>query len=262
MTLPRYVKSPEQLAWAAENNAEFLPSTAKQLAVDYRTDFETVAAIVPRPLSVDKRAIVHVAISQVEMHLPSGIDMTIGSGIVGILCDYEGSPGYYLVTMPMTTEAAVVGGRETYGEPKKIAEIDFQTDGNHVHAAVRRHGVNYIEFDGEVGAERPAQNIQDHAFCYKILPSCSGEGFDFDPLLIRLNWLRKQEKAFDLSGELKLNESPLDPVVDLPIREVVGMHYELVNTESNGEVLRSVPADWLYPFVHQRYDDFAAAMAG
>lgn len=262
MTLPRYVKTPEQLARAAANNAEFLPSTARQLVVDYRTDFDVAAAVVPKPLEVDDRAVVHVAISQVEMHLPSGIDLTIGSGVVGILCDYKGTSGYYLVTMPMTTESAVVGGRETFGEPKKIAEIDFETNGSHVHAAVRRHGINYIEFDGEIGAEQPANHIQDHAFCFKLLPSCSGEGFDFDPLLVQLNWLRKQEQAFDLTGELKLNESPLDPVADLPIREIVGMHYELVNTDSNGQVLRSVPADWLYPFVHQRYDDFAAAMAG
>lgn len=33
MTLSRYVKSPEQLARAAENIAELLPGTAKQLVV-------------------------------------------------------------------------------------------------------------------------------------------------------------------------------------------------------------------------------------
>ena len=31
--------------------------------------------------------------------------------------------------------------------------------------------------------------------------------------------------------------------------------YEEGTTESNGTVLRSVPAEWLLPFLHQRYDD-------
>ena len=40
-----------------------------------------------------------------------------------MLCSYDGVEGTYQITMPMTTEAAVVGGRETYGEPKKLAQI-------------------------------------------------------------------------------------------------------------------------------------------
>jgi acetoacetate decarboxylase len=30
--------------------------------------------------------------------------------------------------MPMTTEQATVGGRETFGEPKKIAEMSLTVD--------------------------------------------------------------------------------------------------------------------------------------
>jgi hypothetical protein len=33
------------------------------------------------------------------------------------------------------------------------------------------------------------------------------------------------------------------------------MEYEEGTTQSNGTVLRPIPAGWLLPFLHQRYDD-------
>jgi acetoacetate decarboxylase len=35
------------------------------------------------------------------------------------------------------------------------------------------------------------------------------------------------------------------------------MAYARVTTTQAGEVVERVPADWLLPFVHQRYDDLS-----
>ena len=70
-----------------------------------------------------------------------------------------------------------------------------------------------------------------------------------------LEWRHQQTGAWKLDGELRLIESPFDPVADLPIRRMVKMEYEEGSTESNGTVLRPVPGEWLRPFLHQRYDD-------
>ena len=51
---------------------------------------------------------------------------------------YDGVEGIWLLTMPMTSEQAVIGGRETYGEPKKIAQIDFARNGERVSAPSSR----------------------------------------------------------------------------------------------------------------------------
>ena len=56
-------------------------------------------------------------------------------------------------------------------------------------------------------------------------------------------------------AELVLGESPMDPVADVPIKRLVSAEYEEGGSESNGTVLRSVPGEWLLPFLHQRYDD-------
>jgi acetoacetate decarboxylase len=39
------------------------------------------------------------------------------------------------------------------------------------------------------------------------------------------------------------------------VRRIVRMEYEEGTTQSNGSVLRALPAEWLLPFLHQRYDD-------
>ena len=58
-----------------------------------------------------------------------------------------------------------------------------------------------------------------------------------------------------VDGELVLRESPFDPVADLPVRRLVRMEYEEGTHAEQRPVLRSVPGEWLLPFLHQRYDD-------
>ena len=72
---------------------------------------------------------------------------------------------------------------------------------------------------------------------------------------MRLEWRHAHSEVRRAEGELVLRESPFDPVADLPVRRLVRMEYEEGTTESNGRVLRSVPGEWLLPFLHQRYDD-------
>ena len=170
---------------------------------------------------------------------------------------HDGAEGIYLVTMPMTTEQAVIGGRETYGEPKKIAQVDFTRDGDRVSATVARMGITYLEAQGSLGASLPPRRFSEVAYCFKALPSCEPDrALDADPLLVRLEWRHDHSAVHRVEGgELILRESPFDPVVDLPVRRLVTFEYEEGTTESNGRVLRSVPGDWLLPFLHQRYDE-------
>jgi acetoacetate decarboxylase len=89
-----------------------------------------------------------------------------------------------------------------------------------------------------------------------MFPSCEqGRSFDFDPLLIRLNWMQEHDDAWRLDGSLTIGESPLDPVADVPVRRLTRLEYEEGTAKSNGQVLRSVPEEWVLPILHQRYDD-------
>ena len=73
--------------------------------------------------------------------------------------------------------------------------------------------------------------------------------------MVWLNWKPQQKSVQRVAGALTLRESPFNPVADLPVRKLVRMEYEVGRTESNGEVLRAIPGEWLLPFLHGRYDD-------
>ena len=54
-----------------------------------------------------------------------------------------------------------------------------------------------------------------------------------------------------------LKDSPLDPIADIPVRRVVDINWSERTTFQSGEIHSRVPAEWLLPFVHQRYDDLS-----
>ncbi len=261
MTKLRYVKTVEQVRAARAADPEFLKSTVRSIRCIYETDDRIARALVPRPLVAAERPEVCVTFSQVTIHLAPGQTMEIGSAIFGVRCSHEKTEGLYLVTMPMTTEQAVIGGRETYGEPKKIAQIEFRTEGDQASARVSRMGLTYLEASGRRGRALGPRRFVEHAFCFKALPSCEAERFlDGEPLLVRLEWQHEHENAWSMDGgKLVLGESPFDPVADVPVRRLLRMEYEEGTSRSNGKVLRSVPAEWLLPFLHQRYDDLSGA---
>ncbi len=114
----RYVKTLDQVKQAAEANPEFLSSSVRSIRCVYETDAAIAAAVLPKPLEPTEKPEVCVTFSHVAMHVSPELTIEIGSAIFGVKALYDGVEGVYLLTMPMTTEQAVIGGRETYGEPK------------------------------------------------------------------------------------------------------------------------------------------------
>lgn len=252
----RYLKTLEQVKQAKESNPEFMDSTMQSIRCVYETDPALVAAVIPQPLKPTDKPEVCVTFTHIAMHVTPEMTIEIGATIFGVRAFHDGIEGTYLLTMPMTTEQAVVPGRETFGEPKKIAQIDFQKDGDQVSCSVSRMGYTYLSAKGTLGESLGPRTFTEHAFCFKAFPSCNQEDyFDQDPVLVQLEWKQNHKIVNKLDGELILGESPFDPVADLPIRRMLKLEYESGTTQSNGKVLRTVPGEWLLPFLHQRYDD-------
>ena len=135
--------------------------------------------------------------------------------------------------------------------PHLDGDIGFRTP------LVRQESLLAAQLHTHLAASGPREFIE-HAYCFKALPSIEkGKGFDGDPLLVRLAWQHKHDVVHEVAGEVILRESPFDPVVDLPVRRLVRMEYEEGKSQSGGKVLRSIPGDWLLPFLHGRYDDMS-----
>ncbi len=234
-----------------------LKNTVRSVRAVYETDREVALAMLPRPLVAADNPEVFLQFAHVAMHVSEERTVEIGALTVGINCTYEGTPGAYCFHMAMEGETVVTSGRERFGEPKKIAETSFTKDGDHVNATCARHGITYFEIEGDIGAESDLpKSFEEYLYCYKGLPSIDTPGqFDGDVFLTRLNWKRNYTTRRSMNGSIRLHESAYDPLIDIPVRRIVSMEYVEGATMTSGQILRTVPGDYIAPFWIGRYDD-------
>jgi acetoacetate decarboxylase len=253
MATIRYGARPPDQQRSREIEATRSEIWSQALTVIYQTDPDLIAAVLPPPLEpIDDTVRIRIATVTMPVGPP------FGAGWFGVRCRHEGTDGEYPLFMPMTTEQATVGGRETFGEPKKIAEVRLDRAGATVHAAVTRMGFPVIEITGgvtETLAPPPEKNKTD--FYFKFLPSPDGKGFDADPALVYCYRVEKARSAEHVDAQIVLGESPLDPVADLPVRRIIDATWSEIATIQTGEIHSRVPSDWVLPYVHQRYDDLS-----
>ena len=231
-----------------------LGAWALTLTAIYETDADAIAAVLPRPLEPPPEPLVRVTVAAVDIGLGRP---PFGAGTFAVSAVHEGLLGAYPLVMPMTTEQAVVGGRETFGEPKKLAEVVVSRDGDRVQGWFERMGTRFVEIDGRVGApvETPVRTRTD--FYFKFLPAPDGNGFDTDPALVYCHREETTREAFVVDGDIVLRESRFDPVADLPVRKLRSVELAERTSRQWGELHGTVPGDWITPFVHQRYDDLS-----
>ncbi|MEU3373083.1 acetoacetate decarboxylase family protein [Streptomyces sp. NPDC006711] len=224
----------------------------------WESDPDAVAAVLPPPLKPAARPLVRAAISKVD--LPG---YPLGAGSVAVAAVHDGLEGWYPLVMPMTHERALTGGREVFGEPKKLGEVSVEREGLVVRAALARHGIAFVEVRGAVDGRLPLpEPARRTDFYFKFLPAVNGEGFDAGPVLVHCVREEKVRELERITGDVVLRESMYDPVADLPVRRVVEITIGEKTTDQRGTVVEQVDAEALLPYIHQRYDDSRQILDG
>ena len=236
--------------------------TVRSVRALYETEPEIAAAVLPRPLVPAGSPEVFVQFADVTMHLAEDRIVNIGAATVGVACTHEGQFGYYVLAMPMEGEFVVIGGREVYGEPKKVAKTEFLLSDTSVRATVTRHDITFLEMSGVLGEPTDApKQFTEHLFCFKAMPATAAGGakdggFDGDVFLTRLVWERNYTSVRRIdNGQIVLRDSPFDPLIDVPVKRLIKMELAEGATKTRGEVVCTVPGEYLSPFLVQRYDD-------
>ena len=138
------------------------------------------------------------------------------------MAEHEGTVGDYALLMPMTTEQAVIGGRETFGEPKKLGRGHPRlATATTCTGRFARMGITFVEVNGTVIGAAPAHARAGTA--HQLLLQV--------PARTRRQGLRRRAAARLLPPR---REDPkrsrrrrpghrcasrrFDPVVDLPVR--------------------------------------------
>jgi acetoacetate decarboxylase len=252
MSIRYAAREPEQQRnREVEATAARIWSTA--VTVVWETDLDVIRAVLPPPLEPSE-PLARIRFATVDMG--TGIPV-FGAGWFGVRARHAGTEGEYALFMPMSTEQATIGGRETYGEPKKIGAVEIAVDDDIVSARITRMGFTVAEVEGRLGdpvAIPPRDKVD---FYFKCSPSPDGKGFDTEPALVYCHRHEEARDARAIDGTLTLGDSPLDPIADIPVGAIRSFEFARVATTQTGEVVERVPADWVLPFVHQRYDDLS-----
>jgi acetoacetate decarboxylase len=252
----RYAAAPDDPETATAADPDGPKMWSRNLVVYYETDPAIVAAVLPRPLEPTEP---HVRLNFAQVDMPDG--QPLSAGTFSVKCRHGATEGCYDLLMIMSTEAAVLGGRDTYGEPKKIGQASVENDGNEVRAVMSRKGVDLVEVRGTVAEQLDPGPVEERfAFYYKFLLDPAGGRFDADPSLVHVRRTQEDRIRQRIEGEVILRDSPFDPVVDLPVRSIVSMTYSENHQTQTGKIVGEVPSEWVWPFRHQRYDGLMARL--
>jgi acetoacetate decarboxylase len=227
---------------------------AKVLQVQYETYPEVVRSLLPPPLAPVESPTIFVRIGTYNSNC---VGQFSGAGVY-ISAQLEGTVGVYVIGMYMDTDAAVIFGRETFGEPKKLADVRFSHTPQGVSGAITRHGVELIRVDAEVESDLGGGLRNSTAYNIKCWPSADGFGLQGDALLTATKFETTLRTNQACKGSLELGSTIHDPLSDLPITELIQVNYFEGDHSTSSRVVASIPADTFLPYAYGRNDDWSA----
>lgn len=206
--------------------------------INYETDPEMLKAIVPAPLEIIEPIVKY---EFIRMPDSTGFGDYTESGQV-IPVRYKGEEGIFTVSMFLDCMAPIVGGREIWGFPKKIAKPKLFVEEDtlvgilnygSINVATATMGYKYHEVDKEAVLAA----VKKPVFLLKNIPDVDGK-----PLLNQLT--RTYLKDITVKGAwtgpcaLELHPHALAPIANLPIRNIVScVHFITDLTLPYGEVV-------------------------
>ena len=233
--------------------SEFNP-TLPSLEVVYRTDPAVLAAVLPPPLEPPPEPRVHARVTEIKLQFGDYLHAErVGYFAVDAL--YDGQLGEYPLLMPIDLESAVAISREKFGEPKKLADIAFARDGDHVSAGITRQGVTFLEIVGDVVETLPTPEPYPAVqWWFKFAPALEGNGFDYGPILIRVDQVRTHSSVERVEGKLVLRDLAGCPVADLPVVDIESIRWTVRTSTHEPTVVGPVDGDAFLPYSYIRYD--------
>src|SRR5262245_3356958 len=218
----RYVKSAAQIAHIQSLLSAPVFSDSRVLALAFETTAEFIAAVLPPGLEPDERPLGSAWIGRFGSS--NCVGPFDGAGI-NLRARHGDLVGNYCLTMPMSTDAAVIFGRALYGEPKKLAEVHLKRAGSELRGTVTRHGITFLELRAVMESAAEPSASTGSTFHYKFTPSADGSGLDDDPLLLHIRSEGDTRHLERGTGEIIFRESAHDPVADLPVVRVLSAAY-------------------------------------
>ncbi len=261
-----FVKSLEELEELFLETFDFF--NAEMLTVVWETKPEIVQRLLPPPLKPAKRPL---AAAFLANYPETNFGVAYQEGALFLLAEFNGEEGMYCLAMPVNNDMAMIGGREVFGYPKKMATIDLKREGTVMKGWIERHGIRYLEMsvnlDGTLNTGDAAEILLEvfgmdenpvrTVFNYKYFPAPDGLGFDYDPRLIREE-VEFHHTVMEMgSAEITIRPSEFDPWAEVEIVRVLGALYTKGdNSMRKGDVVAEADQIGFAPYSLLKVDPF------
>lgn len=199
------------------------------LIISYRTDMEALRAVVPEPLEIVDPI---VKFEFIRMPDSTGFGDYTESGQV-IPVRYNGQSGGYVHSMYLNDDAPILGGREIWGFPKKLAEPSLMVEKEtlvgklrmgSIPIAVGTMGYKHRTLDNDT----VLKSLLAPSYLLKIVPHV-----DCTPRICELVEYYLEDVtvkgAWEGPAGIELFDHALAPVAALPVREVLSATHILAD---------------------------------
>jgi acetoacetate decarboxylase len=226
---------------------------AQTLSVQFETDEEVLASLLPPPLQPTGTPRVSVTVGRWQSNCVGDYR----GGSVKLAATHDGVDGDYVLAMYMNGQRAVIFGREVLGEPKKLAESDLLRRGDALRGWIDRFGQRLIEARGEMEEDLGPAEVERFNYNFKARSAATGGGLEEDAILTRVRSRARVEVCLRGRGAIALAGSHHDPLDEIPVRSVLGATYVESDSSASCEIVARVPAADFAPYHHGRNDDWS-----
>jgi len=247
----RFVKTLDEIRRIQKTYSRCHFLATRNLTVVFETTPEVVRELLPPPLEPTPEPLGSAWVG--EIGNSNSVGPFLGAALY-VRARYGDIIGNYCITMPMSTPEAVTFGRELYGEPKKLANIIFERQGEHVWGYAERHEVRFLSMRGRMTGAAATGRRETSTFHFKFTPRADGIGFDSPPQLIHVTGDTNTKVGQRGRGELVFRDSPHDPVSDIPVRQVVEAVYTEGDVYTSGRILCEVDPEAFLPYAFSKID--------
>ncbi|MFW9849976.1 MAG: acetoacetate decarboxylase family protein [Candidatus Thorarchaeota archaeon] len=236
---------------------------AETLSVFWETKQDVVEKLLPPPLESFDTPIARAYVCKFPR---TNFGVSYHETALMLLCKYKGEMGVYILAMHVDSDMAMTLGREMFGYPKKMAEINFKPGRLGASGWGKRRGVKLVEMQSKVMktiTEEEAIEMelgpfegQNTVFLFKHFPAQDAAGFDYPPRLVRGPVTHKYNSMKVGHGNIKFTPSKYDPWQEVEVVKMLGASLTVGdNSMLKGDILSEVDTEEFKPYSYLKWDD-------
>jgi len=250
-----FVKTREEIARIQTTLGERHFFNEKMLTIQYLTKPEIVRHVLPPGLQPTDTPLVTAMVGRWGR---SNCVHAFEGGALYLQARHKDYVGDYCLAMPMSTDAAIVFGRELFGEPKKQATTTLERKGNTIKGSCVRYGKPILSIEAAMEKKETASESGFVNFHYKYLPKSDGQGLEWDPVLVMATFKTKVTLTEKGKGKLTLGNTIHDPLGEIEIVQLLDASYTEGDIYSRCQTLAQINAAEFMPYAYGKIDDWTA----